>query len=169
MSDARPVRKWIQLITGVALVSPLLVTTSSASTPWSWHASGTLGAHQHCSKDGVRLSNLVCGFHVANAPSSSVRETVRVRFTNTTAHRACFGLSISTSYMAGVRSVCVKATSSGGISMSGPGRHYRGTQLSVFVTSGSTTKPIAPMRDRATYPFTVLFSQTSSSMSSSSN
>lgn len=162
MNDARPSRQWMQLSLGVAIVSLLLVTTSAASTTWSWHASGTLGAHQNCSKVGVRLSKLVCGFHVTDAPSSSVRETVRVRFTNATSHTTCFGLSISTSYMAGLRSVCVKAKSSGGIAMSGPGRHYRGTQLSIFVTSGSTTKPIAPIRDRATYAFTVLFSQMSS-------
>ncbi|MHB1208192.1 MAG: hypothetical protein ACYC1I_00615 [Acidimicrobiales bacterium] len=169
MSDARPLRHWMQLSTGVAVVSLLLVTTSSASTTWSWHASGTLGARQNCSKVGVRLSKLVCGFHVANAPRSSVRETVRVRFTNTTARTTCFGLSISTSYMGGLQSVCVKAKASGAIAMGGPGRHFRDTQLSVFVTSASTTRPIAPMRDRATYHFTVLLRQMPSQMASSLN
>ncbi len=161
MSDARTFREWMQFTAGVSLASLLFAGASSAATTWSLHTMGTLGVQQNCSKVGARLSALVCGFHVANAPSSNARESLHVVFANTTSRAACFGVSVSTSQMAGLRSVCVKARDLGNIVMSGPGREYRATQLSLFVTSGSAKKPIAPVRVNATYPFSILVSQTS--------
>lgn len=161
MSNARPFREWMQFVAGVSLASLLFAGASSAATTWSWHTMGTLGVQQNCSKVGARLSALVCGFHVANAPSSNARESLHVVFANTTSRTACFGVSVSTSQMAGLRSVCVKARGVGSIAMSGPGREYRATQLSLFVTSGSATKPIAPVRVNSTYPFSILVSQVS--------
>ncbi|MHB1087854.1 MAG: hypothetical protein ACYC19_03705 [Acidimicrobiales bacterium] len=162
MSRDRRSPGWIRLSTGVVVVSLLIASSSAASTTWLWRATGTLGVHQNCSQFGERLSKLVCGFHVANAPQQNFRETVLVRFTNTTTHTKCFAVSISTSYMAGLRSVCVKAKKSGRIARSGPARQYRSTHVSVFVTSGSTTKPIAPLRDSTTSPFLIEFSQSGS-------
>lgn len=149
----------MHLIVGIVVASLFLVAPSSAATTWSWRTSGTLGAHQNCSKLGTSLSKLVCGFHVANAPRVNIKETAVVRFTNTTARTKCFALSISSTYMAGLRSVCVKPKTTGHITMSGPARQYRSTQLSIFVASGSTSKPIAPIRDTATSKFSVVFSQ----------
>ncbi len=150
---------FIRLNVAVLVASLFLIAPSSAATTWSWRASGTLGAHQNCSKHGTSLSKLVCGFHVANAPRVNVKETAVVRFTNTTTRTKCFALSISSTYMAGLRDVCVKPKTTGHIAMSGPARQYRSTQLSIFVASGSASKPIAPLRDSATSPFTVVFSQ----------
>lgn len=149
----------MRLLVSVLVASMSLVASSSAATTWSWRTSRTLGAHQNCSKLGASLSKLVCGFHVANAPRVNVKETVVVRFTNTTTRTKCFALSISSTYMAGLRDVCVKPKTTGHITMSGPARQYRSTQLSIFVASGSASKPIAPLRDSATSPFTVVFSQ----------
>jgi hypothetical protein len=118
-----------------------------------------VGHREDCSKVGERLSSIVCGFHVPNAPRLKLRETGVVRFVNTSARTKCYGLSISTSYMAGLRSICVKARSTGRLTMSGPAFQFRSTQLSIFVTSGSTSTPIAPLRDRDSSRFTIIFSE----------
>jgi hypothetical protein len=61
--------------------------------------------------------------------------------------------------MAGLQSFCVKAHSSGQFRTSGPARHYAGTQVTFFVTSGSKTTPIQPIDDRSPSPFTISFSE----------
>jgi hypothetical protein len=112
-----------------------------------------------CSPAGRLLGGDVCFFKVPNPPRTSGVVTGLVRIKNISSSLKCYGLSISTSYMAGLHSFCVRAHSSGQYRTSGASGHYRQTQLSIFVTNGSTTSPIQPMRDSGASPFSVTFSE----------
>lgn len=145
-------------VTSVA--GPACVAGASTGA-WKWTDSGTLGRAAACGAHGVRAGVGVCQFKVPNAPVAArvVREVVSVR--NTGTRVACFGLSISTSSMAGLQSFCAKPGATGTYQTSGPAKDFRSTSLSVFVTSGSKSKPIAPVSDSHVYPFTVTFSEPS--------
>jgi hypothetical protein len=154
-------RQWIVAwLAGGALF--LVLGSAAAAAPpkaWSWRASGTLGRAPECSKAGVLASHDICGFKIPNAPRASGTVTGVVRVKNTGARVACYGVSLSTSFMAGLQSFCVKANSSGQFITKGPARHYDGTALSFFVTSGSKTEPIQALRGTSTSPFTITFSE----------
>ena len=153
-------RLTLLLLQGVVLSTVLASTaTGAVSTAWSWRAAGTLGRNEVCSKVGQRLAVEVCGFHVPNAPRTTGTVTGVVRVRNDSRHTECYGVSLTTSYMAGLQSFCAKAKSTGQFKTSGPARHYVGTQLTIFVTSGSKTKPIQPTRSLDTSPFTIVFSE----------
>ncbi len=153
-------RLTLVLLQGLVLSTVLAsAATGAVSTAWSWRAAGTLGRNEVCSKVGQRLAIDVCGFHVPNAPRTSGTVTGVVRVRNDSLHTECYGVSLSTSYMAGLQSFCAKAKSTGQFKTNGPARHYVDTQLSIFVTSGSKTKPIQPMRSLDASRFTIVFSE----------
>ena len=129
---------------------------AAASAPWSWRVTGTLGARPTCSPGGRALAGPVCAYRVPNAPRTGGSESLVVRVTNTSPTRSCYAISLSTSYMAGLHSWCVRAGATGQYASSGPVGHYRATSLSVFVTSGSSTRPIAPIRPSHASPFVVV-------------
>lgn len=153
-------RLTLALLQGLVL-STVLATdaTGAVSTAWSWRATGSLGRNEVCSKVGQRLVVDVCGFHVPNAPRMSGTVTGVVQVRNKSSHTECYGVSLSTSYIAGLQSFCAKPRSTGQFKTGGPARHYIDTQLSIFVTSGSKTKPIQPIRSLDTSPFTIVFSE----------
>ncbi len=147
-------------LTGAVLSAASASAAFAATTAtWSWRASGTLGRIAVCSQAGVRTATDVCRYKIPNAPTASGTVTEVVRVKNTSAHRACYGLSISTSYMAGLQSFCVKANSTGQYRASGLARHYFGASLSIFVTSGSKTRPISAIGGSHPSPFTITFSE----------
>lgn len=141
------------------LLSLALVTPTLASTTWRWSVSGTLDNHAVCTKSNTAYVHDVCAYKVANAPSKTGTVTGVVRVSNSGAKVTCYGLSLSTTYMAGLHSFCVKPHSTGLYRTSGPARHYDGTQITIFVTSGSKTRPIAPMASAVASPFTITFTQ----------
>lgn len=131
-------------------------TAAAASAPWSWRVTGTLGARPSCSPAGRVLAGPLCAYRVPNAPRAGGIETLVVRVTNTAPTRSCYAISLSTSYMAGLHGWCVRAGATGQYKAAGPIAHYRATSLSVFVTSGSSKQPIAPIRPSHASPFVVI-------------
>jgi len=152
-------KRLLMALLGGSVLSTVLAPSAFAGTAWTWRAAGTLGATPVCSKAAVIASHHVCGYRIANAPRSSGTVTGVVRVKNTGAKVTCYGVSLSTSYMAGLQSFCVKPDSSGQYRTSGPARHYERTMLSFFVTSGSKTSPIQAIGDRFASPFTITFSE----------
>ena len=154
-----PRRRLLTALLAGAALSTVFAPSAFAGTAWTWRAAGTLGATPACSKVAVIASHHVCGYRVSNAPRLSGTVTGVVRVKNTSAKVTCYGVSLSTSYMAGLQSFCVKPDSFGQYRTSGPARHYEGTMLSFFVTSGSKTSPIQAIGDRYASPFTITFSE----------
>jgi hypothetical protein len=151
----RAVAPWLAAALAVLAVS----AQPAAAASWTWRGSGTLGASARCASPGQRSGQLVCLFHVIDAPRPAGLETGVVEVTNDTPRRACYGVSIASDYMAGLQDFCVKSHARGRYVTRGPARHYRGTTLSIFVTSGSKTQPIQPERGASASPFVVTFSE----------
>jgi hypothetical protein len=145
----------------LCLVLPAQSAGASASSikiDWSWSASGQLGRDVSCVGFESHSSKTACEFSFASAPGTDVvHETVT--FSNQNAITTCYGIAISTSYMAGLNSLCVKGHSSLQFKNQGNARHFKDTSLSVFVTSGSTSRPIDAIPDRGRTTFTVVFSE----------
>jgi hypothetical protein len=145
---------------GVALTASLgSFAVAASSSVWTWRVSGILSRTSACSRASEHAAADVCLYKVPNPPRASGTVTGVVRVTNTSSRATCYGVSLSTSYMAGLQSFCVKAKSTGQFTTSGPERHYHETQLSFFVTSGSKTRPISPLGDPYPSPFSVTFSE----------
>lgn len=148
----------------VSAVAALLVATAlgsgaSAASTWRWSASGTLGRPVTCSHAGTRYLNKSCSYRIPDAPRASLRETGVVKVTNLGDKEACYGLSISSTYMAGLRRVCVKPASAGRLRFVGPARHFRSTRLSIFVSVASANQPIRPITSTNRSRFTINFTQ----------
>jgi hypothetical protein len=154
-------RQWSAAwLAGVTLFAALGSAAAAApARAWSWRASGTLGRAAECSKAGVLASHDICAFKIPDAPRASGTVTGVVRVKNTGERVACYGVSLSTSFMAGLQSFCVKANSSGQFITKGSARHYDRTRLSFFVTTGSKTEPIQAIRGTTASPFTITFSE----------
>ena len=142
-------------LTGAAL--GLGGPVSAATASWTWRATGSLGTHSVCAGASRKASSLVCLYRVPNAPRTSGEVTGVVQVTNRSDRITCYGVSLSTSYMGGVQSFCVGPHSTGSYRTGGAASHYRATQISLFVTSGSKTAPVSPERDATSSPFTVTF------------
>ena len=125
--------------------------------PWSWRAFGSLGKPISCSGTGARAAGNTCSFTLIDPLSGSgtVEELVSVR--NASAQRFCYGISLSTSYRAGLQSFCVKPRSTGQYKQHGAAGDYRGGRISIFVTSSSRKQFIGAVKSLSKSPFTVLF------------
>jgi len=147
------------LVGSMVAITGFSSTSGASTTGWSWRVAGTLSRHPVCSAKSSPGAQEQCSFKVPNAakPNGIVTGVVEVR--NLNAHTRCFGVSISTSYMAGLNQFCVKAGATGEFRTKGPAHHYIATRLILFVTSGSTNKPIQPMNDSGTYGFVITFSE----------
>ncbi|HUX03764.1 MAG TPA: hypothetical protein VMV53_02500 [Acidimicrobiales bacterium] len=152
--------RWSRL--GVIALATLLVAWSAgadAASAWRWTASGTLGRTVTCLHAGTRYLNKSCSYRIPDAPRAPVRETGVIKVSNPGSRDACYGVSISSTYMAGLRRLCVKATSTGRLRFVGPARHFRSTRLSIFVTVASNNRPIHPITSTSRSRFTITFSQ----------
>ncbi len=147
------------LIAGTMVASVSTTAMGASKTPWSWHVAGVLSRHPVCSSTSGPGSLEICSYRIANAPRPNGVETGVVTVKNTSTSRKCYGISLSTAYMGGLQDFCVNAGSTGHYRTSGPAHHYKATQLSLFVTSGSPTKPIQPRNDSDHSPFTITFSE----------
>jgi hypothetical protein len=144
-----------------AVLSAGGASSATGATParWSWRATGTLGRTAECSKAGVRTAIDICRYRIPNAPKAAGTLTEVVRVKNLSSRTTCYGLSLATSYMAGLQSFCVKPVTTGEYRTSGLARHFDDADLSIFVTSGSKTAPIQAVRDLHLSPFTITFSE----------
>ncbi len=156
-----------------ALVALVLISTSifalganaSSTTPetWSWSVNGVLGQHAQCSSKATSSAQHACAYSV----SRPAKDVTRVKFTfsvsNLATRTVCYGVSLSTSYDAGLQSICVKPKSHGQYSQSGVASHFDQASVSVFVTSGSKNRPIAPEASASSSPFTISFLQVATS------
>jgi hypothetical protein len=127
-----------------------------ASSTWSWKATGTVGLKTVCLKSTVPVSDHVCSYAVPNAKQTKGTESLLVMFKNATDKSLCFGVSISSSYDAGLQSVCSKPHAIAKYKVTGSVQHFRQTNVSLFVTSGSKSKPIAPVKPTASTNFQIV-------------
>lgn len=143
-----------------ALVAVTGVTASATSkVEWSWKVSGTLARVSTCSSKGQPTTPDQCLFQLPNPAFATGTVTGVVLVTNTSGHRTCYGVSISTSYLVGLQSVCVKAHAEGQYTTKGRASHYDSTQLGVFVTNGSPDAPIQALRPAHSSRFTIAFTE----------
>jgi len=152
-------RKRLGVVVLVASLSAPLPSIAGAATPWHWSASGTLGPHVTCSHAGTRLAHKSCSYRIPDAPSASRRETGVITVHNLGSRRACYGVSVSSTYMAGLRRLCVGSASTGRLRLVGIARHYRSTHLSIFVTVLATNQPIHPITSASRSWFAIVFTQ----------
>ena len=147
------------MIGATLLVTAALPAMGSSASPWSWRVFGTLSRHAHCTSASTPGSLEICSYRITKAPRLNGIETGIVKVHNSSSRTKCYGVSLSTSYMAGLHDFCVKPGATGEYRTSGKARHYVATQLSVFVTNGSKKKPIQPMNDSDHSSFVIIFSE----------
>lgn len=133
-----------------------------SSGPWRWSAAGTLAYDARCSNQGHAQVPDTCVFEVANPPTLSRNMTFDVRVRNTGASRVCYGISVTTSYLSGLQSFCVKPHASGGYETTNQARFFVDFSLDLFATTNATRQPLAPMKEAIESPFVITFSQPSS-------
>jgi len=126
---------------------------------WRWTARGTLAYHARCSNEGHAQVPDTCVFQVPNPPSLAHQVTLDVRVHNTTASRVCYGLSVTTSYLSGLQSFCVKPHARGGYETTNQARFFVDFTLDVFVSTSASNQPLTPTRAPGPSPFTVTVSQ----------
>jgi hypothetical protein len=129
--------------------------SAAASAPWAWKVTGVLGSGEECGTRAVSSSDYACAYSVSNPPDSVKKVMLRVTAKNSSGTLTCFGLSVSTSYSAGLESFCVKPHATGTYRSSGSASHYRQLSVSVFVTSGSKDRPIAPENSKRSSDFSI--------------
>ena len=150
----------IGLVVAVAVAS--VVAAHDVGTPskaWRWMAEGVLDQRPRCSKLGRASVPSTCQFQVANPPvlAGTVRLDVRVH--NTGASPLCYGLSIVTSYLAGIQRFCAKPGGYGTYVVTSPAKYYVDFELDVFVSVGTKDQPIAPINATWPSPFSISFSE----------
>ena len=146
------------LLAAVPFLSTM-AASGSTGLPWKWHVAGTLSRHPVCSANAKPAALEICSYRAPNAPRANGVETGVITVKNSSTSAKCFGVSLSTSYMAGLQDFCVRAGRTGHYRTSGPASHYRAMQLSFFVTSGSKKVPIQPKVDTSHSSFSVVFSE----------
>ena len=151
----------LQVLVVTCLLGALVAVPSAVAdaAPWSWRASGSLGEVISCSGTGARAAGNTCSFTLTDPPSGRGTVEALVSVRNTSTRRVCYGISLSTSYMAGLQSFCVKPRSTGQYKQHGAAGDFRGGRISIFVTSGSRKQPIGAVKSSSKSPFTVLFSE----------
>ncbi len=132
---------------------------SASSLVWTWKVSGTLSKASTCSAKAQHAPRDECLYRLPDPSKASGTVTGVVAVTNNSAQRTCYGVSLSTSYLGGLQSFCVRAHTVAQYMTKGPAGHYLDTQLALFVTSGSKTKPIQPMGAASPSPFTITFTE----------
>ncbi len=130
---------------------------SASSWVWTWKAAGTLSTASTCSKKAQHALRDECLYRLPDPTRTSGTVTGVISVTNNGSHRTCYGVSLSTSYLGGLQSFCVRGHTVAEYMTKGPAAHYLDTQLALFVTSGSKTQPIQPLADASPSPFTITF------------
>ena len=151
----------LQVLVVTCLLGAFVAVPSAVADapPWSWRASGSLGKLISCSGTGARAAGNACSFTLTDPPSGPGKVEELVSLRNTSTQRVCYGISLSTSYVAGLQSFCVKPRSTGQYKQHGVAGDYRGGRISIFVTSGSRAQPIGAVKSSSKSPFRVLFSE----------
>lgn len=135
------------------------INRGTSSNEWSWRAGGVLGRQTTCSRQGRAQSPATCQFQVANPPvlSGEIRLEVRVHNGDRSAH--CYGLSITTSYLAGLQDFCAKAGGYGHYVTMSPARFYVDFELDLFVSVNEKGQPLSPVPSTSRSRFDIVFSE----------
>ncbi len=151
--------RWLLAAAAFIAVVVIGVSLGHSTGTWRWRAQGTLAYHARCSNEGHAQVPATCVFQVPNPPSLSHKITLDVRVHNTNATRVCYGLSVTTSYLSGLQSFCVKPHASGGYTTTNQARFFVDFTLDVFVSTSATNEPLAPKRGPGPSSFVVTVSQ----------
>lgn len=149
------------LLVVAALVAALVIGFGfgRSTASFHWTATGTLTYHARCSKEGHAQVPDTCAFQVPNPPTLAKKITLDVRVHNTSAVRHCYGLSVTTSYLSGLQSFCVKPHASGGYETTNVAKYFIDVTLDLFVSTSSANEPLAPIKTTSRSAFRVTFSQ----------
>jgi len=151
----------------LAILLLSLTFTSSAgasSVTWSWNGSGQLGHVVSCVGQGSQKTATSCQFSVGNIPGTGVVNEV-FTFSNKSSTQLCYGISTNTNYMSGLNSVCVKPHASKQYVTSGGATNYQHVSFGVFITSGSSSKPIGAIASNTLSTFSLALNENQSSSS----
>ncbi len=129
------------------------------SRSWRWQAEGVLAQPLRCSKEGRAQVTSTCRFEVANPPVLSGRVRFEVRVYNTGTSTLCYGLSIATSYLAGLQGFCAKAKSYGSYVVTSRAKYYVDFELDLFDSVEVANQPLAPITPPWPSRFEILFSE----------
>lgn len=132
---------------------------SSPSSSWRWKATGVLGQPLRCSKEGRAQTTATCHFDVANPPVLSGRVRFEVRVYNTGTGTLCYGLSIATSYLAGLQGFCAKAKSYGSYVVTSRAEYYVDFELDLFDSVDAKDQPLSPISPPWPSRFEIVFSE----------
>ncbi|MGD1013498.1 MAG: hypothetical protein ABR963_03800 [Acidimicrobiales bacterium] len=150
----------ITLVFVVAVGSVVVaLSRGTTPTPWRWRAEGVLELHPKCSTLGRAEVPSTCQFQVANPPVLSKRVKLDVRVHNTGTVPLCYGLSISTSYLAGLQSFCAEPGTYGSYVTTSRGKYYVDFELDLFVSDDSKSEPLSPIPSSSRSPFTITFGE----------
>jgi hypothetical protein len=150
----------VALVVVVAISSvALALSRESSSAPWSWGVEGTLQTHPRCSSEGHAQAPDTCEFRVANPPRVPGRVRLEVRVHNPTASTVCYGLSITTSYLAGVQNFCADPHATGKYHSTSPATDYVDFDLVLYVSTDDKNEPLAPVVLKAPSHFSISFSE----------
>jgi len=149
-------------LAAIVVAASLSIALSHETTPgnWTWSAKGILRTHSKCSKQGRAQVPGTCQFQVANPPKTKGEVRLDVRVHNIGAVAACYGLSITTSYLAGLQSFCDKAGAYGSYVIKNRAEYYIDFTLDLFVSVDSKGQPLTPIAPNSPSPFRVTFSET---------
>lgn len=147
------------LSVGTALLS---AHESSAPTSGAWSVDivGTLNGDATCSNGTSVGHHDACESRVPNLPMKFRTEKVDLLVVNESSKRTCYGVSISSTYLAGLNSFCVGGYERHHYRVSGPAAHFRDLNLILFVTSASSNVPIGPIPDTAATGFQIIVTGT---------
>ena len=150
----------IVLVVVVAIVSIVVTfSPSTASKTWRWRAAGVLEQRPRCSKEGRASTPSTCQFVVANPPLLSGEVTLDVRVHNTGTSALCYGLSIATSYLAGLQGFCAKPGGYGTCVVTSRAKYYVDFELDLFVSVNAKNQPLSPITSTWPSPFVISFSE----------
>jgi hypothetical protein len=151
----------VVLVAVVAIGSIVLAfNRSTPSREWRWRVDGVLEQHPKCSKQGRAEVPSTCQFQVANPPVFAGEVKLDVRVHNTGALPLCYGLSITTSYLAGLQGFCAKPDAFGTYVVTSPAKYYVDFELDIFVSVDSKSQPLSPIPSNSRSPFSISFSET---------
>gem|GEM_PF-2070247 len=140
---------------GSAIISAHKNSTSTPDT-WSNDIVGTLDGNATCSNGSSIGHYETCESTIPNLPTRFRSENLDLRVVNESSKRTCYGVSVSSSYLAGINSFCVGGYAHRDYRLTGPAVHFRDLSVSLFVTSNSKNVPIGPIPDASASPFQIV-------------
>jgi hypothetical protein len=141
-------------------VGSAIISAHKNSTPtsdaWNNDIVGTLDGNAACSNGSSIGHYETCESSIPNLPTKFRTENLDLRVVTESSKQTCYGVSISSSYLAGINSFCVGGYAHHDYRLTGPAAHFRDLNVSLFVTSNSNSGPIGPIPDTSASPFQIV-------------